>query len=142
MSETKVSKIYFCDKTVNFKVCGETNPENFIEGRYSTCKKCRNKYVREIYKEKKTSKNEEFNKIVDPSSNIRTLIVDTIKNCPIIDGKSIEYKIKSAEDDIGDVLCTSSDSLEKFKMEVYQEIGSLKNIIQTLQEEIRILKKL
>lgn len=45
-------KVYFYTKTKDFITCGEANPENFAPGRYSTCKACRNKYVRDYNKEK------------------------------------------------------------------------------------------
>jgi hypothetical protein len=144
MSETKhnpggrsTSKVYFCTKTENFKVCGETNPQNFIEGRYSTCKNCKNKYVRELNKEKKAAKNEEVRNTIDPSTNIRYLIMDCISNYPLLDGKSVEYKIKSCENDIGDVLCTATDNLDKFKKDIYIEIGKMKESFNTIIQGLR-----
>ena len=136
------TKVYYCNKSENFKVCGETNPENFPVGRYSTCKNCRNKSVREFNKEKKMEYNEEKNKVIDPSANIRYLIVDTIRNAPIIDGQSIEAKIKNNEYDISEVLCCNSDKIENAMKQIYLEFGKMSEKIKELEKEISDLKKI
>jgi len=133
-------KVYFCTKTKDFKVCGETDPEKFVQGRYSTCKECRNAYVREYNKEKKQSEAEEKNKEIDPSANIRYLIVDTIRNLPVIDGHSVESKLRGNEDDISEVLCTNSDNLENLKTDIYKEMRNMMNKIMELENEIIKLK--
>ena len=133
-------KVYFCTKTKDFKFCGETDPEKFVQGRYSTCKECRNAYVREYNKEKKQSEAEEKNKEVDPSSNIRYLIVDTIKNAPIIEGYSVESKLRGNEDDISEVLCKNVKDLENLKKDMYEETRKMMNKITELENEIIKLK--
>jgi hypothetical protein len=133
-------KVYYCTKTKDFLTCGESDPANFIPGRYSTCKACRNKYVREHNKEKKASESEEKNKEIDPGSNIRYLIIDTIRYAPIINGKSVEEKIRGNEDDISDVLCTNSDSLDAFKKEMLNEFIKMNQKIKELENEIVSLK--
>lgn len=53
-------RAYLCTKTKDFFTrCGETNPEKFIQGRYSTCKDCKKSYDRTVYKVKKMLVNEE-----------------------------------------------------------------------------------
>jgi hypothetical protein len=135
------TKVYFCTKTKNFKVCGETDPSKFVDGRYSTCKECRNKYVRDYNKEKKLNEAEEKNKEIDPSANIRYLIIDTIRHAPIMDGHSVEEKIRGNEDDISEVLCTNSDNLDKFKIEIYKEFNKLHEKIRDLEQEILKIKE-
>lgn len=137
MSKTKV---YFCTKTKDFKVCGENNPENFVIGRYSTCKECRNAYVREYNKEKKLNEAEEKNKEIDPSANIRYLILDTIKNAPMINGKSVDEKIRGNENDISEVLITNFDNMDKLKMEMFSEMKKMMTKISELEHEINKLK--
>jgi hypothetical protein len=52
-------KAYFCTKSKDFFTrCGETDPEKFIPGRYSTCKECKKMYDRSAYKVKKMLENE------------------------------------------------------------------------------------
>ena len=133
-------KVYYCTKTKDFQVCGETNPENFVQGRYSTCKECRNKYVRDYNNETKINEAEEKNKEIDPSANIRTLIIDTLRKSPIIDGYSVEDKIRGNDDDISEVLYTSSKNLDKFKEEMYLEMSKLIKRIHDLENELSNLK--
>lgn len=133
-------KVYFCTKIKNFTTCGETNPENFPSGRYSTCKDCRNKYVRDYNKDKKDETNEEKSKQIESKNNIRYLIMDTIYNTPIINNKSIENKIRDIDDDISQVLETCSTDLEKFKKQVYIEFGSMMKRMSDLEKEVENLK--
>jgi hypothetical protein len=133
-------KVYFCTKIKNFATCGETNPDNFPPGRYSTCKECRNKYVREYNKDKKDEVDEEKSKQIESHHNIRYLIIDTICNTPIISGKSIENKIRDNDDDISQVLETCGNGLENFKKQVYIEFGAMMKRISDLEKEIQILK--
>jgi hypothetical protein len=133
------------------KICTECNIEKFETDFYkdyrsktrrleSKCKECRNKLVRDYNKEKKLVETEEKNKEIDPSSNIRSLIIETILNVPIIDGKSVEEKIKNSEDDISEVLCTNVNDLQKLKEQFFKEICNLNNKIKELENEVHLLK--
>jgi hypothetical protein len=141
MPKGYIAKDYFCIRTIDFKICGEKNPEKFSKGRFSTCKECRNRDVKERYKEHKLDEEEEKYRKIDPSADIRYMIVDTIKNTPIIDGKSVEDKIKGNEDDITDVLVKGSKDLENFSEEIYKIISGLRSEIHNLKKEIADLKK-
>jgi hypothetical protein len=55
-------RTYLCTKSEDFFTrCGETNPEKFVPGRYSTCKECKKSYDRAVYKVKKMLANEARN---------------------------------------------------------------------------------
>jgi len=79
LSNVKTGKKYNCKKLIENKICGETNPDNFIKGRYTVCKRCTKLNLKE-YKEKQ--KLEKKRNIVDP-------IDDYIHNKPIIEKKTI-----------------------------------------------------
>lgn len=121
-------KTYYCDKVRDLKICGENNPQNFNPGRYSTCKNCRNAYVRELNKINKNKEKVEKNNTVDPSGSLTSLITDIVLNIPLIDKKtlSISEKFKSQDQDISDVLitCTSDKDFLDFKKEIYRYIDS------------------
>jgi hypothetical protein len=67
-------KTYLCTKIFDGKECGETNPENFPSGRYSVCKKCKNKEMTEIRKKKKQDNVKERLKKIDPELDFKKLI--------------------------------------------------------------------
>jgi hypothetical protein len=133
-------KVYFCTKVVDFKTCGETNPDNFPSGRYSTCKTCRNKNVRDYNKEKKILESEESNKKTDPSHNIRNLIIDTINYTPIVNGKSVYDKFQDIDYDVTDVLNKCTNDLDEYKKQMNKEFTKLMEEIKELKKEIFDLK--
>lgn len=45
-----MEKVYFCRQRNNGTECGETDPSKFPEGRYSACKECRKRFIREYNK--------------------------------------------------------------------------------------------
>jgi hypothetical protein len=150
-----MSKVYYCTKVSDFRTCGETDPIKFEVGRYSTCKSCRNKIVRERTKERKVLDSEETHNKTDPSHNIRNLIMDIIKYTPIMYNKSIIEKFEDNDNDISEVLTKCTEDLDKYKIHVKNDILYLsrhieffdeyrkqtKNEISNLMEEIKELKK-
>jgi hypothetical protein len=146
------SKIHYCDKMVENKVCGEMNPTNFEAGRYSTCKRCRIK----INNKNRTIKNKKLENdiyetkanIIDPDVDIRYLIEETINNVNFIRKKSIINAILDMEQDITDVLTGSDEKIDKIWNEINllrEKNRILENVNSHLQDrltdlEIRILK--
>lgn len=91
-------KSYFCENVIGFDVCGEDNPENFSEGRYSRCKRCRNMDVRNRVKAKKElTKDEELERKIDELKDgrkIQLLIENIILDRPLMqDGMTISDAI-------------------------------------------------
>jgi hypothetical protein len=131
-----MTKKYFCKYVSDYEICGETSPINFEAGRYTICKKCRNKKNRENKEKKITSMIEEKNNKIDPSCNLRHLIEDTILKIPIIHGYNIVEKFE--EDDIEtsnittkmhsnfDILFKRIDCLEKYIKLLELKIDSMK----------------
>lgn len=100
----KAKKEYFCKQINGLEVCGETNPEMFPLGRYSSCKKCRNKSVREHLQElrqvEKEKENIEYLEKFENPNDIKMFVHDTILRYPLIEGKSVNRCIEDIENDI------------------------------------------
>jgi hypothetical protein len=105
------NKPYLC------KVCGDSNTLNFIIGRYSRCKKCRNKSTSELEKIKK----EEDNFYINYKSNkdIHDAIDNYVKyNKEIFDSKSIfDYM----------------EEMRKNNNELQKELAMVKNQLKDLK---------
>jgi hypothetical protein len=115
-------KVYRCDKTnEEGDICNETDPQNFTEGRYNTCKKCRSKFMEDYNKQKKDEKQNKKANTVDPDNRIRTLIKDTISDTPII--KNLPKVIHKLEKDISEECLNFNDKITKFE----EKISSLEN---------------
>jgi hypothetical protein len=139
------SKIHYCDKMVENKVCGEMNPVNFETGRYSTCKRCRIKMNNKnrAIKNKKLENDiyETKANIIDPDVDIRYLIEETINNVNFIRKKSIINAILDMEQDI----IGSDEKIDKLWDLLREKNRILENANSHLQDrlkdlEIRILK--
>ena len=111
------NKEYFCNKMIDLKTCGETDPLKFEKGRYSTCKKCRVKLNSSYVANKKKSEEEqEYKEItdkVDPDYNIRYIVEETFLNTPLIRNKSIVNVIIANEMELTELLNYVNKNFEK-----------------------------
>jgi hypothetical protein len=105
-------KVYYCNKSIDGETCGETNQDNFETGRYSTCKKCRNKMNIEYHKSKKEEDKDNKNSMIDPDFSIRSLIEDTINKTPFINGISIKQKFNEVDDNNTETLIACSNKID------------------------------
>jgi hypothetical protein len=145
-------KVYFCKKQENEVICGETNIDNFEKGRYSICKECRKKELKQYKEKRKEIDLIEKKKNVDPSSNIQWLIENTIETKPIIEGKSIIVSLEETKRKLDE--CIEGDSWRKTnintnfemlnnRMHMYKErCESLETRVHILESKIeKLLKK-
>lgn len=133
-----MSKTYRCNK-INEKgsICNETDENNFSEGRYSTCKKCRLRVMSEYNKAKKEQKqNEDANKI-DPDNHIRYLIEDTITRVPLLDNKmSVVDKFNDLDTEMSNVFNSCINEMRKLS----ERIKKIEKENSEMEEEILTLK--
>ena len=110
-------KVYRCDKTnEEGNICNDTNEQNFIEGRYNTCKKCRLKIMADYNKKKKNEKQTQKANTIDPDNHIRTLIKDTISDITLI--KNLPDIIHRLEKDISEECLNFNDKITKFEEKI------------------------
>jgi hypothetical protein len=131
-------KEYFCDKQLeNGVICGERDVSKFIEGRYTSCRKCRNKIMSEYNKSRTEGRKEKEMDKIDPDKNIRLLIEEVVCKYPLIDGKyNISEKFKSTEEDISDIIIKTFVDFER----INKKFDSMQLHIQSLEKEIVDLK--
>jgi hypothetical protein len=91
-------KVFYCRQVKNGEQCGETNVENFSPGRYSACKACRSNLTSRLVSDKKVKDKNDRANYIDPDQNIRSLIEDTIKRIPFIEGRTIYDKIRDIDE--------------------------------------------
>lgn len=103
-----MSKIYKCIKLIDDKICGESNIDNFKQGRYTICKKCINQDLKEYREKQKKLKNIEKRKDIDPTDNLSWLIKNIIKTEPIVDSKNILEAIDEVSKNINE--CSEGDT--------------------------------
>lgn len=142
-------KAYRCNK-FNEKgvVCNETNENNFSEGRYNTCKKCRLRIMTEYNKSRRGKKEEESVSKNDLNNHIVFLIEDTISRFPLINNKlTISESIERVEKDISEESSTLNDKIDMIKnknIDLENEVKQLKfkiSLFDTLFERIEILNE-
>ena len=126
-----MSKTYYCTKMIdNSTICGERNIENFKPGRYNTCKSCRLKIMADYNKNKRDELREKKIQEIDPETNIRFVVEDTIKRVPLIEGKTIEENLNSLDEEIGEMSiknCEYKERIEKLIYNLQKQIDELKN---------------
>jgi hypothetical protein len=126
-------KIYRCDKiNEEGNICNETDQQNFTEGRYNTCKKCRLKIMTDYNKKKKDEKENKKNNTTDPDKNIRKIIEEIIKDTPTI--KNLPNIIRKLEKDITEECMNFDDKIKKFE----ERISILEN--ENIALKLQILK--
>lgn len=148
MSETK---IYLCKQLTLGRIqCGETDPSKFATGRYSQCKNCKNKYVREHLKNQREAKKlEELNKKVQnfssertisstasDSLNLQELVKNIIKLCPLIESNTIYNSFKELELEISELNESFFDKIES----IHQRFDVMNRQINSLFEKIQDLE--
>jgi hypothetical protein len=137
-------KIYRCNKINELGItCGETEAFRFEDGRYTTCKKCRLRFMSEYNKSKKSNKKEEVVNKIDPDNNIRYVIEDTILRTKILNGASIPSKIEDLEIDISQIAEKNYEimiQLIEFKEIVSLKMNELKKENDLLKIQVKVLK--
>jgi hypothetical protein len=132
-------KIYLCKQIKDSKICGETNSEKFQKGRYSSCKECRNSYIRDynkrLYEEEKSVKNMNLTKKItdgkgDLGKNVHDLIIHILETYPL--------------DGIGIALPMKFEDLETERIQDYtrnkDRIDELEIEIERIQKKFKILE--
>ena len=156
-----MSKEYYCKQIIDLEFCGETNPENFDPGRYSSCKSCRKKLNKES--SKKIRENARREKEMDNiekidnakgnlGQNIRNLIVDTIHTYPIFEGMNILQRIEKREFSISEHMESIQNKFSKYDLlienitkeskKIKEENIFLKNENEYLRKEIINIKRI
>ena len=136
-SKLQMSKIYFCKQEKTFGICGENDPKNFEIGRYTTCRSCRTRLQKEKRKYGKEKECEEKTTTIDPTKNIRYVVEDTILRVPLLEGESIQEKIRNSEEDISDL----SVKIHNTNLKIDTNYSYLLMYIHKLEAEIQLLKK-
>ena len=88
-------KQHFCKKVENNIVCGEHNSENFEEGRFSICRKCRTRSTYESVKKKRDKDKELKIEEIKTEFNILDITKDTFLKVPVKNGLTIEQNLDS-----------------------------------------------
>jgi hypothetical protein len=130
-------KTYFCKTIHDYEMCGETNPINFEPGRYSACRSCRNKKNKENKEKNFSILTEERNNKIDPSSNLRHLIEDTILRIPIMDGYNIIEKFRTDNEEVSNIVLMSKKNLE----DINKRLEYLEKYTKLLELKIDTTKK-
>jgi hypothetical protein len=129
-------KEYFCTKLTDMGLpCGERDETKFIEGRYSTCRSCRLKFMSEYNKTKTNKGKEQKNKQIDPDCNIRYLIEDTIIRVPLISNQTIVERMEDTEHDVSRILLLHHEYVDKSEL----KMEKLEKQIKTMSNYIKIL---
>jgi hypothetical protein len=115
-------KEYLCNKIINGKFCGETNPDNFPKGRYSVCKKCKNKEMSEIRQKKKEENDKEKVKKIDPQLDFKKLI----ENQPVFHkGRSVANTMRFLNSRIIQLEFELIDMRNKYNKIITNMIGDI-----------------
>ncbi len=141
-----MSKEYFCKQLKGKEICGETIPNKFPKGRYSSCKECRKSYVRkynkQLHEEEKIVKKMEITDKIsenrgDLGKNIHDLIVHILETYPLKNiGIALPVKIDDLEIKLIQDYTRNKDRIEDTETELQKQINTLK------QENINIKKEL
>ena len=124
-----MSKEYFCKQIKGLDLCGESDPEKFSKGRYSSCKECRNLYGKNYNKklredERKEKEMDYIEKIDNDKGNlglnIKNLVIDTIHQYPLFEGGTILQRIEKKEMNISEYIFKIQSKFEKYETELKQ----------------------
>jgi hypothetical protein len=149
-----MSKEYFCKQMNGLELCGETDPEKFSIGRFSSCKKCRNNYAKEYHKKVKedlrNEKEMEHIEKIDSNNgnlgqNIKNLIIDTIHQYPLFEGVTINERIEKGEKITSEYMINIQDKFNKITNminNIDKENKMLKIENDHLRKEIILIKKI
>lgn len=147
-------KEYYCKQLKGFFNCGETDPEKFEKGRYTTCRECRKNFMKEYNKDQREEirRDKEMNSIEkidnnkgDLGKNMQTLIIDTIQDFPVYEGHTILERIERREfimSDYANSLQVKHESYNKNINNIIKENESLKKEIESLRSEIIQIKSI
>lgn len=114
-------KTYRCNKIKeDGEVCNETDENNFTEGRYTSCKKCRLKVMSDYNKFKKEEKKDKNTNKIDPDNHVRYLIEDTITRVSLINNMTIPKIIHKLEMDITNECVNLSEKINTFENKILE----------------------
>jgi hypothetical protein len=119
-----MNKKYFCKSKINDEECGETNPENFEIGRYSTCKECRSKNITQKSVQRKNLEIIDKVRRIDPGEEIRTVVDYTINHKAFDGDFSIVESIKNINEQNRKILEKISVT-DTDKNEIFQNFENL-----------------
>jgi hypothetical protein len=132
-------KVYFCKNIKSSSViCGETDPDRFEKGRYSTCRACRASSQKSKKEEIKVKEIDEKNDGIDPSRNLRKIIEDTVVYKPLFDNMTIGERFRNIDNRILDNIEIGFDNYEKNNHNYSYLLDYIKKLearIETLEKE-------
>jgi hypothetical protein len=145
-----MSKEYYCNQRIGKEVCGESDPSKFQKGRYSSCKECRNKYIRNYNKqlreeEKIVKKMEITDKITenkgDLGNNVHNLIVHILETYPLRNiGIALPIKLEDIKTDMIKDYTYLKGKNEESETKLQKQINTLKQENTMLKNELQDLK--
>jgi hypothetical protein len=138
--EKVAQRTYECKQEKNGEICGISDPEKFVKGRYTMCIDCKNEYHKKYHKKVLASKEVEMNMTIvekinenrgDLGKNVHDMVVDIYQTYPLEGvGIAIPGKLKEFEDDIID-----------FKMNILNLISKMDKKIENLVKENETVKE-
>jgi hypothetical protein len=133
-----MTKQYFCKNVIDTIPCNESDPDNFVKGRYSICIKCRNSKNRQTMKDKKVKETKDEINEVDNGKNIQKIVDYSLKNKNFTDGTSLYETIQKINEE-NKVLVKKIEVFEKFEKN-YEKIINAFNLmklkIENLESEL------
>jgi hypothetical protein len=128
-----MNKSYLC------KVCLENKPENFIQGRYSTCRKCLNAY--KIKSKAERDKDKKYDSLPD----YKDVFLAVEKYISTSYGLIEDFTIKGAIKDLQEKILIREKEHEKLTNEILEikKINSIirEEVVYELNQEINLLKQ-
>lgn len=134
-------KLYLCKQIKSDNtVCGETNPDKFQLGRYTTCKECRKIYLKKFKEEQKVSKfiekveNFEVYEIIEKSYDV----------LPISNDKSVKEILNEQKKELINLRNEVMDILKlhhKYIQKFYIDKDLIQQDIAIMDEKIKKLEK-
>ncbi len=147
-SKPKKEREYLCTQKINSKdICGKKDPTDFPKGRYSKCKDCRNKYVREFNKRvQEEEKNIKQMSIVekinsskgDLGKNVHDMIIHILETYPLNNiGIALPIKIDDIETN-----AVQDYMRHKYRIDdLEEELTKIKNKVKILESENQDLRR-
>ena len=153
----KLEKEYFCKKTIEstHSICGETDKDKFVKGRFSCCISCRNQYMKkynkQIYEIKKSEMSystvQKLNRCVENlGDDVKEMITGIVVSETL---PSMNLPIKLQLDDIEDKFIQNSkyfdllnkkiNELSDDNRKLREKNISLENRIAEIQNSISYL---
>jgi chaperonin cofactor prefoldin len=130
MSKSKEDKIFLC------KNCGEDNPENFYDGRYSTCKKCRKLDKKRCVDKKKLEEMEEPGNFHEKFNNFLLNDVTLFKATTFQVINDLQDRVEKFENQVSNL----DDKITDYQIEFSEFKKEILHVLSLYLEENRRLK--